>query len=636
MSGNLMPDPYVPNLFNAADYYHSSGSITLEQADDRYLLLTGGSLSGLLFCKNSLAVSGNLILNGGIVYTTATELNYLNGTIPGTASASNAIILDASRNITNMNNITSTGILTMSNTNDSILISNSSTSGRSNVKFVNDSGDYLESGIRSSGAANPRTHYWYSNGSYKLLMSLSSGDISIQSSTQSSSYSTGALQVNGGLAVSKLVYCDSVKINSSTNSTSTSTGSITTLGGIGCSKDIKCGGNITLSSFGYLDQVSALFLAGDSSSSGLLTYRTSDRSCYMQSGSLASVYGYYNYNQNGLFINRSNFNPIGSCNSNSLLDFGTESHAFQVNLYGGSYGITAADNALQLLSGGTNGIYFGRGSGYTASSYDMQLTQNGSLTVGSSIRASGFNTAGFSGAGLELHYSSYGQIYAYNRSTLLFRGLYLGNEVYLSGGNTSIGIGAVASSWRLEVGTNNQNVSSYGYLNSGGGVGTSGSSGSVAFSAYFQGRIAVQGEVDVLSDCRVKEGVRDISEDEATRFITRCMPKHYCFKNESNNELQYGYLAQDVAKAGLDTLVVCREEKGLQELIDEDGFVSPKDTVFTVAYQKIPALLHKYILMQDKRLDEQAKEIQELKDQLALLLSRPVVLNPVAKQKNKE
>ncbi len=521
---------YFSDVFNSKLFdYDVSNTLTIYDADRRYLAISGGTMIGQTIFNNQITVNATSIFTG-------------------TVSMSAAVSLTAA--------LTTTNTITTNNINDAININHSGTSGRSNIKFTNDVSDFLETGIRGSLAANPRTHYWYSNSSYKLLMDLASGDIKIQSSTQASSYSTGCLQLAGGLACSKLIYADSLKINSTTNSTSISTGSIITAGGIGCAKDIRCGTNLTLTSFGYLDQVSALFLAGDASSSGLLTYRTSDRSCYMQSGSLASVYGYYNYNQNGLFINRSNYNPIGSCAANSLLDFGSESHPFQVNLYGGSYGITAADNALQLLSGGSNGIYFGRGSGYTASSYDMQLTQNGSLTVGSSIRASGFNTAGFSGAGLELHYSSYGQIYAYNRSTLLFRGLYLGNEVYLSGGNTSIGIGAIASSWRLEVGTNTQNVSSYGYLNSGGSTGTSGSSGSVSFSAYFQGRIAVQGEVDVLSDRRCKSDIRDITEEEASKFVNNCLPKHYCFRPETNNELQYGYIAQDICRANLNTLIV--------------------------------------------------------------------------------
>lgn len=594
---------YFSDVFNSKLFdYDVSNTLTIYDADRRYLAISGGTMIGQTIFNNQITVNATSIFTG-------------------TVSMSAAVSLTAA--------LTTTNTITTNNINDSININHSGTSGRSNIRFQNDVLDYLESGIRGSGASNARTHYLFSNGAYRLLMNLSSGDISIQSTTQTSSYSTGALQVSGGLAVSKLIYADSLKINSTTNATSSTTGSIITAGGIGSAKDIKCGGNITLSAFGYLDQVSTLYLASDVSSSGLLTYKSSDRSCYMQSGSVSGIYGYYNFGANGLFINRSNFNPIGSCNANTLLSFGTESHAFQIDLYGGSYGITAADNALQLLSGGTNGIYFGRASGYTATSYDMQLTQNGSLTIGNSLRVSGFNTAGFSGAGLELHYSSYGQIYAYNRSTLLFRGLYLGNEIYLSGGNTSIGIGAVASSWRLEVGTSNQTVSSYGYLNSGGSVGTSGSSGSVAFSAYFQGRIAVQGEVDVLSDRRVKEDIRDITEEEATRFITKCLPKHYCFKPETNNELQYGYIAQDICKANLDTLIVCREEKGLEETIDEDGFLSPENTVFTVAYQKIPALLHKYILMQDAR-------IKRLEEQLELLLSRPVVKSWISKQKNKE
>jgi len=56
-----------------------------------------------------------LQLGGTLVTSTAVQLNYLNVT-PGTAAVTSAVVLDASRNITNMNNITSTGIITLANT----------------------------------------------------------------------------------------------------------------------------------------------------------------------------------------------------------------------------------------------------------------------------------------------------------------------------------------------------------------------------------------------------------------------------------------------------------------------------------------------------------------------------------------
>jgi hypothetical protein len=537
-----------------------------------------------------------------------------------------------------MNNITSTGILTLNNSNDGIQISNSSTTGRSNIKFSNDTPISLEIGLRGSAASNPSTAYWYLNGAYRMLMS-TAGDISILSTTQSSSYSTGCLQLSGGLAVSKLIYTDSLRVNSTNQSTAYTNGSVIISGGMGIAKKIMCNESIDCS-FMNINSGTGIYIT-NGSKTALVTIQNvaagNDFTIQSQPNG-SSIYGVLNISGTGLMYQRSTGSPLTS--ASCPLDFGSSlASDCIINLYGNSYMLGANNDALKLLSGGTNGVYIGNGGSSVASGYTAQITTAGSLQVGASLRATGFSTTGFAswaGAGLEIHYSTYGQVYSYNRSTLLYRGLYLGNEIYCDGGgHTSIGLGAVASSWRLEVGTNTQSVSSYGYLNSGGSTGTSGSSGSVAFSAYFQGRIAVQQEIDILSDRRVKTDIRDITEDEAANFIHKCMPKHYCFRPGTANEMQYGYIAQDIAKAGLDTLIVCRHEEGLEEVIDQDGFVSPKDTIFTVSYQKTPALLHKFILMQEKRLDEQAQEIASLRADLNLLLSRLEVRNWIEKQTKK-
>jgi hypothetical protein len=83
--------------------------------------LTANTLTGTIQTSNqpnitsigvltSLSVN-NLTLNGIAVSATASELNYLSGVIAGTASASKALILDSSRNVSNINNLTSTGTI---------------------------------------------------------------------------------------------------------------------------------------------------------------------------------------------------------------------------------------------------------------------------------------------------------------------------------------------------------------------------------------------------------------------------------------------------------------------------------------------------------------------------------------------
>ena len=141
-------------------------------------------------------------------------------------------------------------------------------------------------------------------------------------------------------------------------------------------------------------------------------------------------------------------------------------------------------------------------------------------------------------------------------------------------------------------------ISSYGYLNSGGNTGTSGSSGTVGFSAKFLHRIVVGGKVDVLSDYRKKENIHHLEMDECTRFVCQVSPVSFRYKQGAsihsgehnlyqNDQINYGYIAQDVYKAGFTNLVhVCH---------DDDGFVNPKDASFTVSTNNIIPILHQCI-----------------------------------------
>lgn len=564
------------------------------------------------------------------------NLGLIDGITPGIASPNKAVILGSSSEISAL------GQVSIANVNDGLVISNTGTSGRSNVKYINDLSDYAEIGIRGSLASNPRTLYTYTNGSYKSLMDIPTGDMKYFSNTDSTSSTSGAMTIAGGLGIAKQLYvAGQARVTDTTASSNYTSGCLTLGGGLGVSGNINSGGNIAmtgvLNSLGTGTNSFAGSIQGNSSYTSVIdrflgiilqdSYLTScsltgsGTTLRMQSASSSGVYGYAGLGPNGLFINRSSFNPLGTCNSNSLLDFGSESHPFQINLFAGTYGITAADSATQILSGGTNGIYLGQGSSYSASTYTANLTQTGSFQVAHKLRACGTSNSGFSGwagGGLEMGWNgTYGEIYAYNRTTLLFKGLYFGQEIYADGGgHVSIGIGPVASSWRLEVGSNTQSVSSYGYLNSGGSVGTSGGSGSVSFSAYFQGRIAVQGEVDVLSDQRLKSNIREITKEEAEAFF-KVKPRHYTFCPETNNDRQFGYLAQDLAKSGLNDVVCCMQREGLEEHIDSDGFKSPKDTQMSVSYTKLVALLHRYVMIQDDQLKENTDQIKKLKEILS-------------------
>jgi hypothetical protein len=149
--------PYVAtsNIFNTADYNILDEGLTRATADQLYLSLGGGTIGSNLnvlgtLSINSVAVDLSLIsgvvagtsqnskvlsLNGSGVLdkltlnyagigldtpslkfsgTTFNQTYYLN-MIEGSAEASKAIVLNSSRNISNINNITSTGIVVATN-----------------------------------------------------------------------------------------------------------------------------------------------------------------------------------------------------------------------------------------------------------------------------------------------------------------------------------------------------------------------------------------------------------------------------------------------------------------------------------------------------------------------------------------
>jgi hypothetical protein len=96
----------------------------------------------------------------------------------------------------------------------------------------------------------------------------------------------------------------------------------------------------------------------------------------------------------------------------------------------------------------------------------------------------------------------------------------------------------------LQVGTTPYTVAvSYGYVNSAGGTGTSGNTGTQNFSAYFNGRIGVTGEVDIISDVRAKKNIETLSLDLCMEFLRKTRPVTFEWRKEDSG-IHYGYIAQ--------------------------------------------------------------------------------------------
>ena len=389
--------------------------------------------------------------------------------------------------------------------------------------------------------------------------SLLGGVVSITDSSASTSSTTGALRVTGGVGIGGAVTI----ANNLTLTSSSSTLGVT--GGVNIGGVVTIANNLTLSGTS-----NTLSLSG---SSAYISITNNTASTSSTTGALRVAGGAY----------------FGSgCLFNSGLSTGN------------SASINLGNNFTN------NGI-----SNYSDSNLTWQPTQSG---IFGGLK---FNVAGSGNATLQT-FVGLGDCGIGSTTNHPF-GIFTNNsyKMYISSaGNVGIGLGATSASYKLEVGTNNQTITgNYGYISSTTtGYVVGGSTGSVSFSAKFNGRINVTGEVDVTSDRRIKENIREIDEDECNKFINVIKPVHFKYKNQDKEA--YGYIAQDIMKAGFSDLIQIHKDDNVEEEIDEDGFVNPKGHIFTVAYDEISAILHKYILKQDMYIKEQNKDIDDLKQQM--------------------
>ena len=90
-------------------------------------------------------------------------------------------------------------------------------------------------------------------------------------------------------------------------------------------------------------------------------------------------------------------------------------------------------------------------------------------------------------------------------------------------------------------------------------------------------------------------------------------PKTFSYKKNPSG-LDFRYIAQDLMKNGFGELVMVSTSEELEEYVDEDGFVSEKDKLYTISRSQIIPILHQCI--QDlyakiERLEKTSKSLDE-------------------------
>jgi hypothetical protein len=233
--------------------------------------------------------TSSLTLGATAITATGTELNVLAGITPGAVLASKAIVVDVNKDISTIRNMSVSGIITMSASTTTLQMNVPASNTRSNFIWNTDSNNFqYELGVRGSAAGGPNNAMYFYRGGYSMciysngfmtmggiitppsrqleinsgtgvnlrltynatsnlcdfLMSSTgvltiapSGSVTaISGTTGSTSNTTGALTLSGGIGISL-----------TTDATSISNGgSFTTAGGMAIAKSVWCGGTITV------------------------------------------------------------------------------------------------------------------------------------------------------------------------------------------------------------------------------------------------------------------------------------------------------------------------------------------------------------------------------------------------------
>lgn len=545
---------YLPPWFNSAVFnssaFNTGNYITKAEGDRLYLQIAAG-----------------------------VNLPLIEGITPGLAIASKALILDSSKNITGQNNITYLGtcsgpVLSLSSSSggDMLTLTTSTTTARNTIKFVTDAQTF-EIGSRASAATNGNNFYIY-NTAYRFLMN-PSGDVSLLSTTDTTSSTTGSLKLSGGMAIAKKSwFADTMTLDRNGSQLVLSYLSQNALIEVPASPDVLRlvrGHAVNIGTNGVT--IASASIAAARYTIDLQATAADIKLCLFQSAS------------NGTY-------GIGANGSRLIMCSGGQGHSFYKSNTGGSLGTLQAEIDTDSNFIASNNLISGTGAFFRQ----------------------GFSSAGRTNTGLAMHMANsvYAEIFAYNYASPAFKDILVADTLLVQGGvkNCGIGIANPSSDIIAYPFVVNKTVSSsisgaYGYLATG-GAGSSSGTGSVPVSIYCSGRVFAT-EFDAYSDQRLKKNITKIDPDQVDKFIELIEPVEFEWKNEDSGK-RTGFIAQQLLKIGLfeDLVTMHVDDKMVQ---DED---SPEGYSLAVQYNNFVAILTQAIKNQRKQIKKNEEDIARL------------------------
>lgn len=115
------------------------------------------------------------------------------------------------------------------------------------------------------------------------------------------------------------------------------------------------------------------------------------------------------------------------------------------------------------------------------------------------------------------------------------------------------------------------------------------------------------------SDARLKTMFAPVDEKQAVAFVNNIETSWYMLSDDPEKRVKPGFTAQDLIKNDLSSLVYSERKKGMKEVIDDNGVVSPSGTKYTVDYDSTIPLLTAALRSALKRIDKLEKELKTIK-----------------------
>ena len=333
-------------------------------------------------------------------------------------------------------------------------------------------------------------------------------------------------------------------------------------------------------------------------------------------------------------LSLSGFAIPASIGTNFRLQFGNTTGDIMIALYNANtvsptYGFGVNNSSIQYVSAGSNGHRFfsssalaGAGApiGVGTNVFNIQANGNAisqrNLFSGAGVHAFGYDTTDLSayGDGVHLHYAAgHGSVFAYNYSAGSYRDIeFNNNSLYIKASNSFIGIGTTSPSCPLHiVGTGLQSTaSSFGWL-SGAGTGIATAFTNRPFSIRCSnGILCDSGEIDVLSDIRLKSNIQKLDKNLCLSFIQNITPISFNYSGIKNDKKHYGYSAQELMEYGFESIVGYTNDENpllsecIIDCINKSKIKLDKHTRLVVSLLDIIPILHQTIKLQQDTIDK--------------------------------